>query len=303
MVDAGQERTEELAIGDDAADRNAAEAGAVITALAADEPGARRFAAQIVVGKRDLERGVDGFRTGIAEEHPIEIARRQRRNAARQLKRLRMGELEGRRIIELLGLTLDRCDDRIAAMPGIGAPQPGGAIEHGAALRREVMHVLGARDQPRRAFERAVRRKRQPVGFEIVGLASQYRLAARARHARSLPLSYPLHLIANAGQSVAPPAPTASSDTRSIAPAPDEWSESATICRRCCAKLNSDCDVSWLKLQAKCTEKDSLARKGLVTFGYNRSTAEEDTTKIIWRPQLSQRGECSGFGCPGGKQA
>jgi hypothetical protein len=37
MVDAGQQRAEELAVVDDAADRNAAEADAVIAALAADQ--------------------------------------------------------------------------------------------------------------------------------------------------------------------------------------------------------------------------------------------------------------------------
>ena len=63
----------------------------------------------------------------------------------------------GRRVVEFLGLALDRGDDRIAVMAGIGAPQARGAVEHGAALGREIVHVLGARDQPRRALEGAVR--------------------------------------------------------------------------------------------------------------------------------------------------
>ena len=41
MVDAGKQRTEELAVVDHAADRNAAEADAVIAALAADQALAR----------------------------------------------------------------------------------------------------------------------------------------------------------------------------------------------------------------------------------------------------------------------
>ena len=41
VIDAGQERAEHLAIVDDAADRDAAEADAMIAALAADEPRAR----------------------------------------------------------------------------------------------------------------------------------------------------------------------------------------------------------------------------------------------------------------------
>ena len=104
VIDAGKQRAEELAVGDDAADRDAAEADAVIAALAPDQARARAFAAHIVIGERDLERGVDRLRAGIAEEHVVEIARRQRRDPARELERLRMAELEGRRVVELGGL-------------------------------------------------------------------------------------------------------------------------------------------------------------------------------------------------------
>ena len=169
MVDAGEQRAEEFAVVDDAADRDAAEADAVIAALAADQARARAFAAHIVIGERDLERGVDRLRAGIAEEHVVEIAGRQRGDAARELERLGMGELERRRVVELGRLGADRLHDRIAIVAGIGAPQPGGAVEHGAAVGRVVVHVLGARDQPRRGLERAVGGEREPIGFEIVG--------------------------------------------------------------------------------------------------------------------------------------
>ncbi len=79
-----------------------------------------------------------------------------------------MGELKGRRVIERFGLLRDRGDDRIAIMPGICAPQAGRSVEHGTILRRVVVHALGARDQPRRAFERTVGRKRHPKRFQIV---------------------------------------------------------------------------------------------------------------------------------------
>ena len=62
MVDPGQERAEEFAVVDDAADGNAAEADAVIAALTADQARARALAAHIVVGERDLERGIDRLR-------------------------------------------------------------------------------------------------------------------------------------------------------------------------------------------------------------------------------------------------
>ena len=137
MIDAGQQRAEELAVVDDAADRNAAETDAVIAALAADQPGAGAFAAHIVIGERDFERGIDRLRAGIAEEHAVEIGRRQRGNAARQFKGLRMGELKGRRIIEFFGLPLDRGDDRIAVMPGIAAPQARACRRARRDLRRD----------------------------------------------------------------------------------------------------------------------------------------------------------------------
>jgi hypothetical protein len=54
MVDAGQKRAEEFSIVDDAADGNATEPDAVITAFAANEAGAIALPADVVIGKRDL---------------------------------------------------------------------------------------------------------------------------------------------------------------------------------------------------------------------------------------------------------
>src|SRR3954463_14994400 len=73
MINPGECRAEHLAIGHDAADRNAAEADAVIAALAADHAHARGFAPHVVVGERDFERRINRFRAGIAEENMIEI--------------------------------------------------------------------------------------------------------------------------------------------------------------------------------------------------------------------------------------
>ena len=47
VIDAGEQRAEEFAVVDDAADRNAAEADAVIAALTADQAGARALAAEL----------------------------------------------------------------------------------------------------------------------------------------------------------------------------------------------------------------------------------------------------------------
>src|SRR5262249_59987653 len=116
----------EFAIVDDAADRRAAEADAVIAALAADEPRARAFAADVVIGERDLERGVDRLRARIREEHMVEAFGRECGDAARELERLGMGELKRRRIVELGRLRADRLDDRVAGIARIGAPQTRG---------------------------------------------------------------------------------------------------------------------------------------------------------------------------------
>ena len=81
----------------------------------------------------------------------VEIARRERRDARCELEGLGMGELEGRRDSRAPRPGLDRRDDRVAVVAGVAAPQAGRAVEHGAAVGRVVMHVLGAGDQPRRA--------------------------------------------------------------------------------------------------------------------------------------------------------
>jgi hypothetical protein len=147
---------------------SAAEADPVIAAFAADQADALTLPPHVVVGERNFQRGVDRFRAGIAEEHVVEVAGREVCDPACQLERLGMGELERRRIVELGGLALDRLHDRIAIVARIGAPHPGGAIEHGAAVRPVIVHVLGAHDEARRFLEGPVRRERNPVGFEVV---------------------------------------------------------------------------------------------------------------------------------------
>src|SRR5258708_24142267 len=133
MIAAREPRPEELAVVDEAADGDAAEADPVIAALAADQAGAGALAACVMVRKRDLERSVDRLRAGIAEEHMVEIAGRQRRNAACELEGIRMAELERRCVVELLGLALDRGHDLLAAMAGIAAPQAGAGVQHSPA--------------------------------------------------------------------------------------------------------------------------------------------------------------------------
>src|SRR5262249_39264130 len=93
----------------------------------------------------------------------------QRGDAARKLEGLGMRELKGRRIVELRRLRADRLHDRVAVVTRISAPEPGGAIEHGAPLWGVVVHVLGARDEPRRLLEGAIGGEGKPIGVKVVG--------------------------------------------------------------------------------------------------------------------------------------
>jgi hypothetical protein len=128
-----------------------------------------------MVGQRNLQRGVGGFRAGIAEKHVFEPGRRQFGDAACQLERLRMAELERRRVVQRLGLLADRRGNLAAAVAGIAAPHPGGGIEDFAAVGGEVMHILGAGEHPRRTLEGAVCGVRHPEGRQIVRNADGWR--------------------------------------------------------------------------------------------------------------------------------
>src|SRR5215471_920666 len=169
MVDAGEQRTELLAIADDAANGNATEAYPMVTALATDQSHARGVAAYVVIGERNLERGVDCLGTGVAEKYVIKIRRGERGNPAREFERLGMAELERRRIVQRGRFALDGLDDRLAIVTGIRAPKTSGAVEKPTSIAGNVMHVLGADDYLWPLLEGAVGGEGHPIGFEIVG--------------------------------------------------------------------------------------------------------------------------------------
>src|SRR6516225_3323837 len=86
----GRKLREEAPGVDDAADRDAAEADAVIAALAPDQPGPLSFAASPMIGERDIERRVDRLRARTREEDAVEPLRRHGRKPC--------GEFEGERM-------------------------------------------------------------------------------------------------------------------------------------------------------------------------------------------------------------
>ena len=163
-------RREGAAVVDHAADRHAAEADAVIAALAADQAGAGRLAGGAMIGQRDLQRGIDRFRTGIGEEDAIEPVRRDLGQPLGEIERQRMAHLERRRKVEVHQLPLDGGRDLPAAVTGIDAPQPRRAVDHLAAVDGRVVHALGGGEQARLGLELPVGRERHPERFELQGV-------------------------------------------------------------------------------------------------------------------------------------
>ena len=166
VIDAAHHGAEALAVAGDAADRDAAEVDAVVAALAADQPRALAFAAGAVVGDRHLQRGVDGLRARVGEEHLVEAGGSELDELLGELEGLRVRHVERRREVHLGRLRGDRRDDLRPGMACIHAPEAGHRIEHLAALRCPVVHVLRLRQKARRALELAARRERHPEGVE-----------------------------------------------------------------------------------------------------------------------------------------
>ncbi|MCY1238942.1 hypothetical protein D9M72_517030 [compost metagenome] len=168
VVDAGQKRAEHLAVGDDAADRDAAEVDAVIAALAADQAEARAVALGAVVGERDLQRRIDRFRTGVGIENMVHAFGRDIHQAICELEGLGVAELEGRRIVELARLLADRLGDLRATMARVDAPQTCRSVQNRPTVMGRVVHVLGADEQARFLLELPVGGERHPEGAQII---------------------------------------------------------------------------------------------------------------------------------------
>ena len=171
---------EDAAVVDEAADRNAAEADAVIAALAPDQAGPRALADGALIGDRDLESRIDRFRTRAGEEHPLELVRAlARSDGGKPLGEIEhdgMAHLEGRGEIEIGDLVRDGFADLPAAMAGIAAPEARGAVQDLAAVLGGVMHAAGAGEQARRLLELPVRGERHPESVERTGILQCGRL-------------------------------------------------------------------------------------------------------------------------------
>ena len=146
---------------------DAAEIDAVIRALARDEHRAPALAARLVIGERDLHRGVDRLRPRVGEEDAVQVARRQLRDARRELELLRMRRaVNGAHEVELAQLRADRVGDLLAAVAGGDAEQARRRVDDLVAAVVPVVHAFGAHDHLRIGLEVAVRRERHPVFVE-----------------------------------------------------------------------------------------------------------------------------------------
>ena len=170
VVDARQMGREGAAVRHHAADRHAAEADAVIAALAADQARPRSLSDGALIGQRDLQRGVDRLGAGIGEEDAVEPLRRDLGEPLGEIERQRMAHVERGREVEVRQLPLDGGGDLAAAMAGIDAPEAGRAVDHLAAVDGGVVHALGGSEQPRRFLELPVGRERHPERIGLQGV-------------------------------------------------------------------------------------------------------------------------------------
>ena len=170
VVDARQMGRERAAVRHHAADRHAAEADAVIAALAADQARPRPLSDGALVGERDLQRGVDRLGARIGEEDAVEPLRRDLGEPLGEIERQRMAHVERGREVEVRQAALDGGGDLAAAVAGIDAPEAGRAVDHLAAVDGGVVHALGGSEQPRRFLELPVGRERHPERIGLQGV-------------------------------------------------------------------------------------------------------------------------------------
>src|SRR4051812_30727190 len=120
-----------------------------------------------MIRKRDFQRRVDRFRSGVAEEYAVKALRRNGHQFFGRLECRRVVHLKTGRVIDGFGLLLDRIDDRAATVAGVDGPQAGDAVENLAPIVGLVMHVLGRHQQTRRSLELPVCGEGNPQWIEI----------------------------------------------------------------------------------------------------------------------------------------
>ncbi len=169
MVDRRQKIAERTPVRANAADRDPAEAGSVITALSADEARPAALPQGTVVGQGHLQRRVDRLRPRVREEDVIEVARGQIRQPLRELERPWMPHLESRNVLQATRLVGDRVGDPVPAVAGVDTPQACRRIEDAPAVGQHVMHAVPFLEQDGIALESPVGREGHPEGIHGTG--------------------------------------------------------------------------------------------------------------------------------------
>src|SRR3546814_11147339 len=94
MVDARQPAAEGAPIVDEPADADPAEPGAMIAALAPDQPRPRPLPLRAMNSERDFQRRINRFGTTVRKEYPVEPVGHQGGEALPQLERKRSTALK-----------------------------------------------------------------------------------------------------------------------------------------------------------------------------------------------------------------
>src|SRR5699024_1933032 len=100
-----------LAVGGNAAYRDATKTDAMIAALATDEAGAMGLSVGTMVGQRDLECGIGRLRARVGKEDAIHAFGHEAGNGGCGAERVFVSELEAGRIVQFGGLLADGIND------------------------------------------------------------------------------------------------------------------------------------------------------------------------------------------------
>ena len=160
----------QLAVGHDAAHRDAAKVHAVVALFAADQARLGALALGAPVGAGHLQRRVGRLGARAGEEHIVQPCGRQFLHAVGQLERQRVAKLEGGGVIELHRLLADGLGDLAAAMAQARAPQARETVENFAAFGVGVVGTAALHDHARVGLELAVGGVGHPVRVQPLGV-------------------------------------------------------------------------------------------------------------------------------------
>src|ERR1700742_815129 len=133
---------EDPTIADDASDRYAAEADAMVAAFATDQSRPGPLSDGSLIGQGDLERGIDGFRSRSGEEDAVQAARSDRCEFVRKIEGDRVTHLKRGRVIQRHQLPFHGVCDLLATVPGVHAPKTSRPVDDLSTVAAGVVHAF-----------------------------------------------------------------------------------------------------------------------------------------------------------------